>query len=180
MPWQSCSENYSTLLILSIFFFILYTLGIPTLFGALLFKARHSIHSRETRDILGFFYNNYSPKFYYAEIFWILRNFAITASYSLLTSDKSAQGFLVQGILLASVIGGHYLHVFQYFLENLLHSVAVAILLLCYNATLWTDKISTTAAWMCGIVSVGFVAIVIVLVIRTKLYEKYFNKHMND
>lgn len=185
-PWQSCKVEgtYATLLALSIVFFFLYTIGIPALFGILLYKYRNSINSPETSSLLGFFYVNYNPKYYYTEIFWLLRNFALAASFNLAPEIKSLQGslkykerrihivaILVQLILLLSIIGNYYLSVFQYFLENLMHLVAIVILLVCYNASLWTNKIDTATAWVCYVLMFSYVGVVIIMIVKTKLYE---------
>jgi hypothetical protein len=44
------------------------------------------------KSILGFFYLNYNSKYYYMEIIWLLRNFTLTASITLVPDDKSVQG----------------------------------------------------------------------------------------
>ena len=93
-PWQSCEleGDYAILLAFSIIFLILYTFGIPALFAILLYKHRTSINTPETVNLLGFFYVNYNPKYYYTEIFWLLRNFLLAASYNLFIEHKSLQG----------------------------------------------------------------------------------------
>ena len=93
-PWQSCTVegDYGNLLGLSILFFLLYVIGIPTMFGILLYKNRDSLKTPETRLLLGFFYMNYSPRYYYTEIFWLLRNFALTASFTFFQDNKPVQG----------------------------------------------------------------------------------------
>jgi uncharacterized membrane protein (DUF485 family) len=74
------------------------------------------------------------------------------------------------------------LNIFQNFLENFLHLVAVMVLLICYNATLWTDTISPAAAKICLVLSFSYIVIVIVLIGKTKLYliQKIFNRQNNN
>ena len=93
-PWQSCevTGDYAILLSLSLIFLFLYILGIPGMFAILLYKNKQSISSPETKSLLGFFYLNYNPKYFYLEILWLLRNFAIAASYTFFQEDKPVQG----------------------------------------------------------------------------------------
>ena len=83
--------------------------------------------------------------------------------------------FLINAILLLSIAGNYYVKVFQYFLENFLHLVAVIVLLICYNtATLAVTN--TTASWLCIIISAAFVLAVFILIVRVKLLRNIENK----
>ena len=52
-----------------------------------------------------------------------------------------------------------------------MHLVAIVILLVCYNATLWTDTIDTATSWVCYVLIFGYIGTVVVLIAKTKLYE---------
>jgi len=69
-PWIECSldSEWRTLLILGVVFFVLYTVGVPILFGALLVKFRHRIHEHSVEDTIGFLYEGYRHPVFYFEV----------------------------------------------------------------------------------------------------------------
>ena len=93
LPWYSCtSQEYSQLFGFSIFFGLFYCIGIPLLFAVLLFRSRNTQDSKWTQQTLEFFYSNYSLKYYYMEIVWILHNLLLTIGFSMFSDNIPVQG----------------------------------------------------------------------------------------
>ena len=62
------------------------------MFAILLWKHRYTRDTKETLNILGFFYANYNPKYFYMETIWIFRNLLITIGFSVFVDRVALQG----------------------------------------------------------------------------------------
>ncbi len=69
LPWLQCdfSAQWGVMAILAIVFMVVYVVGVPLLFGFLLYRFRQHIHDKNTKELIGFLYESYRPNVYYFE-----------------------------------------------------------------------------------------------------------------
>ena len=142
MPWITCNTiegPYFPLFILGIFFGMLFVLGIPVLFGMILFFNRKSIvedhpHTNKNLEWFSFYYQNYKIKNFWFELVWMLRRTLIALAFniSLLQDYPNLQRILISFLILFFVILNQYIQPFRMNKENLFELAGSLVLLITY------------------------------------------------
>ena len=133
-PWIECtttSLSFLLLLILSGFFFVLYSIGIPVLFTILLFFRNSP--KKVLKNSLQIFTQEYREKYFYFDILWMIRKFLII--FSVVFISNELWGFI---LALCTLIVSIVLQVFMNpYMHKLLHmtqltsSLALVLLYCC-------------------------------------------------
>eukprot|EP01122_Echinamoeba_exundans_P004762 TRINITY_DN149_c0_g2_i1.p1 TRINITY_DN149_c0_g2~~TRINITY_DN149_c0_g2_i1.p1 ORF type:complete len:1674 (+),score=225.85 TRINITY_DN149_c0_g2_i1:72-5093(+) len=132
--WIPCSlsdSTYGALFISAIVFFILYTVGIPAFFGAIMFRNRRRILAGDPNleAKYGFLYESYRHKVFWFELIWFLRRILLSVAVSTFTSSSSYQLGLIFVLLQGSLILHRYVKPFYSNLANTMDLTATAVLL---------------------------------------------------
>jgi hypothetical protein len=136
LPFVECSLTngiYLPLYALSWIFFVIYFLGIPSLFALLLFRNRAEIkagsHSADSR--VGFLYESFRREVFWFEMIWIARRVAISVIISFV-ERSSARTAALSALLLASIFVGRKFHPFTTRIVNNLETLATGLLFYTY------------------------------------------------
>jgi hypothetical protein len=69
---------------------VLWCLGVPAVFGLVLFRQRHRLHEERVLASLGFLFAGYKPRMYCWETVIMLRKLAVVAATTLVTSSQNS------------------------------------------------------------------------------------------
>lgn len=159
-PWIKChtyDHQYLVLMILGGIFATLYVLGIPLLFGWLLYRYRRVIHSPEHEKVehwLGFLYECYRRKVYWFELVWILRRLLLAASISVLSRYTALSSASVLAILLISVIIQVKAKPFRDSKENTLELLSLVTLIFGFSI----GQVMPSSSWQSVLLQVIFLS----------------------
>ncbi len=95
LPWIMASTSdseFSSLLICSACFLVLYVVGIPIMFAVLIFQKNRG-HVGE------FLWENYKPKYFFFELVWLLRRVSLAVVISAVSERSEFKPVLVVGLL---------------------------------------------------------------------------------
>jgi hypothetical protein len=132
-PWVQCSTGnmtYISLLSTSIIFLIIYSIGIPSLFGLILLRNRRRIQAGDPalEAKYGFLYESYKPQFYWFELVWFLRRILLAMAVSLMPARPGYQMTIIIIVLQGSIFLHKSLSPFLSNLANILDQVATSVL----------------------------------------------------
>jgi uncharacterized membrane protein YjfL (UPF0719 family) len=132
--WIPCSFDdsaYKSLYISAIFFFVLYTIGIPAFFGAIMFRNRRRILAGDPNleAKYGFLYESYRQKVFWFELVWFVRRILLSIAVSVFASTSPFQLGLIFVLLQGSLILHRYVKPFYSNIASTMDLVATAVLL---------------------------------------------------
>jgi len=135
IPWISCSwdnSTYSSLIISGIFFLILYVLGIPAGFAALLYRYRKQLHAETPiAKAVEFLYEEFRPGMYYYELIWMARRLLLVMGIMLIPPESGWQFAFCSSVMAFSLflqsICKPFVHRYDNFTE-ILASLSVFVL----------------------------------------------------
>lgn len=134
IPWIECSWDnsvYSSLVVSGIVFLMLYVVGIPLMFGLLLYRYRKHLHAdTPIGKAVEFLYEEFRPAMYYYELVWMTRRLLLVMGIMLIPADSGWQfGFCaaVMGFsLFLQSVCQPFAHRYDNFAE-IVASISVAI-----------------------------------------------------
>jgi hypothetical protein len=134
IPWVQCSlsdRTYFSLLATAIAFLLIYSLGIPAIFGFVLIRNRRRIQAGDPvlESKYGFLYESYKVKFYWFELIWFLRRILLSMAISLMAAPPGYQMAMIFLILQGSLLLHRAIKPFSSHLANLMDQIATATLL---------------------------------------------------
>eukprot|EP01122_Echinamoeba_exundans_P008934 TRINITY_DN3046_c0_g2_i1.p1 TRINITY_DN3046_c0_g2~~TRINITY_DN3046_c0_g2_i1.p1 ORF type:complete len:1343 (-),score=290.98 TRINITY_DN3046_c0_g2_i1:276-4268(-) len=136
-PWIPCSWDNSQFAMLTgsaAAFFVIYLVGIPALFFALLYKYRTRIQEKdwEVRYKIGFLYETYRHPVFWFEMVWLARRVLLSISISLIPNTTTFRTAAIVLLLLASLFIQRNFMPFNSSLANWLEVGSITIILYSY------------------------------------------------
>lgn len=148
--WIKChteERQYAALLALAIFFLLAFVLGIPALFGALLFHYRNAIRGSKNvavEECLGFVYKNFRADLFWWEMAWFARRVLLVLALTVVPEDNAFHAPLVIALLAVALGVHHLLRPMRHDVENAMEGLSLLALLLTYAASLRTYDASAS------------------------------------
>lgn len=133
--WLSCDSPVASMMrVWAWVFFAVYVVGIPFIFGAIIFFHRHK--GDPHHHWYSFLVENYNQEHRYFEIVWMLRRLLLTLSITVIDDRNLFQPFCVLFVILAISGIEARLQPFTRSFENILDAASNAVLLLTYSLSL--------------------------------------------
>ena len=130
-PWIVCdSSSYHLLFFSSIFFVIIFILGVPLFFGFLLIRNHYKIKRDENVEWLSFFYENYKKRYYWFELVWMIRRMLIVFFFYMFSQSPHLQKSSIISVLLFFIFLIQVVKPFKTFSENILELMCSIVTLL--------------------------------------------------
>jgi hypothetical protein len=165
VPWITCemsNHTYFQMYIMAIVFTVAYVIGIPVLFGVLLFRNRAQIIAGHHVGWLAYLCEDYQPRLaWYYELVWLLRRAVLSLAISVLRVNESFQAFAVVLILSGSVAMDFYLQPFQHPQENMLLVCSLLVLVTSFSGFTTQGVQSTPYQWFITVLN-GILVFVLV------------------
>ena len=175
MPWVICNSisqsDYLPLFTLALFFGIVFVVGIPLLFGAILYFHRKRI-SQDTAyknkiTWFSFYYQNHKIKNYWFELVWMLRRTLIALAFNLsvLHDHSSVQRMIIILLLLSFAIVNQYIQPFRMSKENVFDMIGSLVIVITYTSFFTRPSLITT--WTVFAINLLFVLSAVVSLFYT-------------
>jgi hypothetical protein len=136
-PWIPCKwsdPQFAMLTGSAAAFFVIYLVGIPALFFAMLYKYRTRIQDKdwEVRYKIGFLYETYRHPVFWFEMIWLARRVLLSISISLIPNTTTFRTAAIVLLLLASLFIQRNFMPFNSSLANWLEVASITIILYSY------------------------------------------------
>ena len=118
-----------------------YVVGIPLLFGGLLWYNRKEAHMPKVQYWLGNLYYCYKPQFFWYEMVMIFRRLTLAVLISFISENNSWRVSAIFCILLLSLFIQYWVKPFRTQKDNLMEELALITILLTFGCqTSWKNK----------------------------------------
>ena len=138
-PWIPCSfsdQTYPKLFGAALAFAIPYLVGIPALFGVVLFQNRNNLEDDHVKGRYGFLYAGYKPNYFYYEAIWIFRRILLAIFVAVIPASSPFRSSLVLALLIVSLVAQIYLQPFTERISNILEESSLVIIIVTYVSSL--------------------------------------------
>ncbi|EFA84670.1 leucine-rich repeat-containing protein [Heterostelium album PN500] len=146
-PWINCSEPdgvYQDIFKVTVVATIVYVIGIPALFTALLFHYRSRLDDPFVLSFVGSLYIDYRKSIYYYEIIGLGRRFMMAVSLALIDPKSSFSVFVVLLVIGGSIISQISLRPFIYKISNYSELIGISVLLFSYICIMILSSMQAT------------------------------------
>ena len=170
-PWIECSfdnSTYTYLIISAIFFGIIYVIGIPLLFGFLLYYYRDQIHSKTPiARAVNFLHQEYRPQMYYYELIWTLRRLLLVCGIFLIPQSSPYQFAFCFSVLSVGIFLQSICSPFKRRRDNFAEILASLSLITLYSVSNITVLLDTTYQGINDIFTIFFIIVLTGLFLET-------------
>lgn len=130
----------SAIFVLAIIFLILFTIGLPVLFGFLLWRYRLSLADHATVKLLGFLYEAFRFPTYLWGIVSFFRNFIFLCLINFIPSPSLTYLVVITLFLIVVLLLQIWLHPFRTTLENWVEVISISALLLIHITNQYVES----------------------------------------